>query len=284
MAIVKVEYNREYFDVKDTLECGQTFRFIPYKMGYAVFSLDKTCYVYNQDDFAIIECEEQDREYFINYFDLGRDYSKISTRVKDLGIDVITKSATLGKGIRILNQDRFETLLSFIISQNNNIPRIRKIIEGLSTSFGEERQGFGYTYHTFPSAKALSNATLEQLYSLGLGYRAPYIKAVSTSIVNGLNLDNIATMGDQELKEKLLSLHGVGPKVCDCVMLFGFRRTTSFPVDTWIEKVYIENMNGREKDRKKIAKELSLKFGEDSGYVQQYLFYYKRTLENKKME
>lgn len=281
MAMIKIEYNSNFFNVKDTLECGQVFRFIPYKKGYAVFSLDKTCLVYNENNLAVIECEEKDKDYFVNYFDLDRDYLKINKLVKGYGVDLITHSANLGKGIRILNQDKFETLLSFVISQNNNIPRIKKIIEALCQNFGKERQAFDYTYHTFPSPTALASATLESLYSLGLGYRAPYIKSISECVSNGLNLKEIATCGDNELKEKLLSLHGVGPKVCDCVMLFGFRRTKCFPVDTWIEKVYRENMNGEEKDRKKISKELTDKFGENSGYVQQYLFYYKRSLENK---
>lgn len=281
MATIKIEYSSEFFNIKDTLECGQVFRFIPYKKGYAVFSLDKTCYAYNENNLAVIECDEKDRDYFINYFDLDREYLNIFNAVKDFGVHLITHSATLGKGIRILNQDKFETLLSFIISQNNNIPRIKKIIEALCQNFGEKRQTFDYTYYTFPSATALANASLEKLYSLGLGYRAPYIKTVSECVENGLNLDEINTFNNQDLKEKLLSLHGVGPKVCDCVMLFGFRRTACFPVDTWIEKVYVENLNGKEKDRKKIAKELTEKFGDNSGYVQQYLFYYKRSLENK---
>ena len=281
MAVVRLEYSSEFFNVKDTLECGQVFRFIPYEKGYAVFSLAKTCYAYNENDLAIIECEESDKDYFVNYFDLDRDYSKILKTASDYNIDLITNSARLGKGIRILNQDKFETLLSFIISQNNNIPRIKKTIEGLCSKFGDKIQGFKYTYHSFPSVEQLLGATDEDLKALGLGYRAPYIKSIVMAVQQGLNLDEIARLGDIELKEKLQSLLGVGPKVCDCVMLFGFRRTNSFPVDTWIEKVYLENMSGKQKDRKKIAQELSNKFGEYAGYVQQYLFYYKRSLENK---
>ncbi len=282
MATVKLEYEAEFFSVKDTLECGQVFRFIPYKKGYAVFSRDKTAYAYNENGKAYVECESADKEYFINYFDLNRDYSKIYEYALSLGVDVIGLSARLGKGIRLLNQDREETLFSFIVSQNNNIPRIKKIIENLCFTLGEEKRGFDYTYHAFPSALDMSKAPIELFYSFGLGYRAPYVKELGELIANGLRIDDMNDLSAQDLRGKLLNIKGVGPKVCDCVMLFGFKRTASFPVDTWIEKVYIENMNGREKDRVKIAKELTERFKENSGYIQQYLFYYKRTLEKNK--
>ena len=126
---VKIYFDSEYFNIQSTLECGQVFRFKNFNNGYLVFSLDKCAYLYCENNKTVIECNEDDKEYFIKYFDLGRDYSLIFERAEKFGIDTLKISARLGKGIRILNQDPFETLISFTISQNNNIPRIKNSIE-----------------------------------------------------------------------------------------------------------------------------------------------------------
>ena len=279
--LIKIEFNSEYFNVKDTLECGQVFRFVPYKKGYKVFSVDKCCYFYNQDSLAIIECLSSDKEYFENYFDLKRDYSKIYGFALKENIDILSKSATLGKGIRILNQNPVETLFSFIVSQNNNIPRIKGIIEKLCLSLGEKRSQFCDTYYTFPTIEKIAQQDIEFFKSVGLGYRAEYIKRLATDIFSGLDVLNFNSLDTSSLKKQLLTIHGVGPKVADCVLLFGFHRSDSFPVDTWIEKVYRENFNGTLTDREKITCYFTEKFKENAGYFQQYLFYYKRSLENK---
>ena len=112
MESCKLKFSSQYFNVKDTLECGQTFRFVSHKQGYLIFSLDKCAYVYNQDDFAYIECLEQDKQYFSNYFDTERDYGAIVSRAKQSGFSVLSRSAELGKGIRILNQNSTEMLFS----------------------------------------------------------------------------------------------------------------------------------------------------------------------------
>lgn len=276
----KITYMSEYFSVKDTLECGQVFRFVPFKNGYKVFSLDKCCYCYNQGDKAIIECEDNDYDYFYNYFDLDRDYKEIVLSAEKENIDILSKASNAGKGIRILNQEKEETLFSFIVSQNNNIPRIKGIIEKLCTNLGEKKEFFGEEYYSFPSVSSLANQTEEFYKSIGLGYRADYIKSVAQKIVNGYSLEDISALSTEELKKELISLHGVGPKVADCVAFFGFRRTDSFPVDTWIEKVYKEDFNGKLIDRKKIAISLVEKFKFNAGYYQQYLFFYKRQIKN----
>lgn len=279
--IIEIKYEGEYFNVKDTLECGQIFRYYPFDNGYFVMSKNHPCFCYNQGDFAYIKCYEEDREYFYNYFDLDRDYKKIVESAKSFDFGVLKHSAELGKGIRILNQDILETLFSFIISQNNNIPRIKKIIEKGCESLGDKITFLDKEFYTFFDIEKLSKKDLDFCCGLGLGYRASYIKNLAENIVNGFDAKSIKDLSTSELKKQLLKLYGVGPKVADCVLLFGYKKTDSFPVDTWIEKVYFEDFNGKLKDRNKITEYFVNLFKGNSGYFQQYLFYYKRSLEKK---
>ena len=272
----KIIFNNDYFNILDTLDCGQTFRFKPYSQGFIVLSKDKCAYIYAQDNKTVIECLEQDEEYFYNYFDLSRDYAKICESAEQENIPILTSAVKTGKGIRILNQDKEEMLFSFIISQNNNIPRIKGIIDRLCHSLGERKEFLGQEYFAFPTAKIMAEKDLAFYESIGLGYRAKYIKNLADSIANGLDVEKFNDLTTKELKQKLLSILGVGPMVADCIALFGFHRSDSFPVDTWIEKVYIEDFKGTIKDRGKIADYLVDRFKGNSGYYQQYLFYHKR--------
>ncbi|MBQ3597120.1 MAG: DNA-3-methyladenine glycosylase 2 family protein [Clostridia bacterium] len=271
-------FNDQYFNLKDTLECGQIFRFLPKDEGYLVFSMDKCAYCYNKDGNAYIECKKQDQSYFINFFDTERDYSKIVQSAIESEYEILSKSAILGKGIRILNQNPVETLFSFIISQNNNIPRIKNIIERLCTALGKKHVFMGIEYHAFPTVKEMASASLDFYKQIGLGYRAEYIKSLANSMDNGFDVISLGNLQTQALKGALQTILGVGPKVADCVSLFGFHRVDSFPVDTWIEKVYLQDFNGKLLDRNKISKWFVEKFGQNAGFFQQYLFYYKRSL------
>ena len=139
----------------------------------------------------------------------------------------------------------------------------------------------GKEYFAFPTAKKMAEKELSFYESIGLGYRAKYIKSLADSIAQGLSINNFDALNTKDLKKQLTSIFGVGPKVADCVSLFGFHRSDSFPVDTWIEKVYIEDFKGTIKDRAKIADSLVERFKEKSGYYQQYLFYYKRLAQKQ---
>ncbi len=275
----KIVYDSQFFNIKDTLECGQVFRFTPYKKGYLVFSKDKCACCYNQDDLAVIECEDYDADYFYNYFDLSRDYSVIYEGALNSGFNILEKSAIAGKGIRILNQDITETLFSFVVSQNNNIPRIKGILERLCLGLGDKKTFNGQEYFSFPSAKKMAQTPSEFFKQIGLGYRADYVLRLAQSINSGLDLSGYSEFETQKLKNALISLHGVGPKVADCVTLFGYHRGDSFPVDTWIEKVYREDFNGKLTNRTQITEWFLSLFKENAGYYQQYLFHYKRTQE-----
>ncbi len=280
----KLIYSNQYFNIKDTLECGQTFRFMPFLKGYKVFSLDRCCYAYNDGNCAIIECYDQDEEYFKHYFDVERDYSKIFRSATAEGVDVLTRSAISGKGIRILNQDKTETLFSFIISQNNNISRIKSIIERLCKALGEKKEFMGEEYYAFPCPKIMSKKDEEFYKNIGLGYRASYVQRLARSIVNGFDVDSLESLSTQELKKRLIEIYGVGMKVANCVTLFGYRRSDSFPVDTWIEKVYLQDFHGKQTSREKMTEYFIQRFGENAGYFQQYLFFYKRQQEKGKKQ
>ena len=271
-------FDAEYFNIEDTLRCGQTFRFFPYKKGYIVISLDKVCYAYNENGKAYIETDFPN--YFYNYFDLGVDYSKIVNSALSYNISVLTKAVTLGKGIRILRQDSVETLYHFIISQNNNIPRIQSSIEKLSTLYGQKILSPFGEFYAFPTIETLNNLTISDFLAVGLGYRAEYLKTLSSDIIlNKINVENLKTLSATDLYNALISIKGVGDKVANCVTLFGFYKTKSFPVDTWIEKIYKTDFVGVLTNRKKITEYFISLFGDNAGYFQQYLFHYKRNLE-----
>ena len=180
-----------------------------------------------------------------------------------------------------MNQDPTETLFSFIISQNNKIPRIKGIIEKLCTALGEKKKFKEIEYYAFPTIEKMAEKSSGFYKSLSLGYRADYIYKLSLEMKNGFTISKLSGLSTPELKRALLKIYGVGPKVADCVMLFGFHRADSFPVDTWIDKVYRENFNGTLKDRAKIADWFLNEFKENAGYFQQYLFHYKRIKEKE---
>ena len=278
----QIVFNNEFFNIKDTLECGQIFRFTPFDNGYLVFSMDKCAYAFTKGNNTVIECEEVDEEYFCNFFDLERDYKTIYNAAKSNGVKILEQACEIGKGIRILKQNALEMLFSFLISQNNNIPRIKGSINKLCSLLGEKKTFNNQEYFAFPLIDKMAEQSVEFYRQIGLGYRAEYILTLAKTIKGGLDINSYNKLSTVELKKELIKLYGVGPKVADCVLLFGFNRTDSFPVDTWIDKVYREDFNGTEKSREKVAEWFVDKFKDNSGYFQQYLFHYKRNLLIKK--
>ncbi len=271
-------FPKKYFNPQDVLECGQVFRYRHYKKGYLVNTLDKAVYLYCDSEYTYFTCNDEDFDYFKNYFDLSTDYAKIVDNSKNYSYKIVEKSAHCGKGVRILKQDKFEMIISFIISQNNNIPRIKGIIEKLCMALGKKRSFEQEEYYSFPSLDKLATQTVEFYKSLGTGYRAEYILLTAKRLqVEGLSqFDGLSTI---ELKNRLLTFKGIGEKVANCILLFGFNRLDSFPVDTWIEKIYVEDFKGLLKDRNKISNFFVQLFKENAGIYQQYLFHYKRNLK-----
>jgi len=190
------------------------------------------------------------------------------------------EAVSFGNGIRILNQDPFETLVSFVISANNRIPMIMRAVEGLSFKYGEFIETFeGDDFYSFPSAKMLAGAEISELRVSGVGFRDKYIKAVSESVFNeNIKLEELINMNIETQRDQLISLKGVGPKIADCVILFSLRNKKAFPIDTWIKKIMMKLYNSDE-STKNMMEIVDKKFGENAGIAQQYLFYYGR--ENK---
>lgn len=267
-------YGGEYFDPAATLGCGQAFRWERTQDGFWVFAQDRACLLRREGESTVLECEEGDLAFFENYFDLARDYAAINARVCAFGIPRLSAAARFGRGIRILNQGAEETIFSFIISQNNNIPRIRGILSRLCEALGGERAFSGRTFRAFPSAEALAGQGEAFYRSLGCGYRAPYL-AKTAGILASYGTAGLYALPSPQLREALLHLPGVGPKVADCILLFAFHRTSAFPVDVWMEKAY-RRLGGTVCGREKIASACAEKFGALGGYVQQYLFYFER--------
>lgn len=270
-----IEFSVQNLNFKDTLECGQIFRFKPFDGGFIVFSLGECAILKSDGQKSIIDCTSDC--YFDSFFDLSFDYAAVAEKIKGYGFEKLTKASSMYPGLRILRQDKTEALFSFIISQNNNIPRIKSTIEKTCEKLGETKTFKGIEYKAFPTAEAFARQSEDFYKSLGYGYRAEYVLNTARLVSDGkLDLSSLDKLPTPELKAELLKIKGVGDKVADCVIFFGFHRSDAFPVDTWIEKIYREDFKGSLTDRKKISKYFTDLFKEDSGYVQQYLFYAKR--------
>lgn len=257
--------NASNFDLAQTLDCGQAFRWEKDENDVWRGIADKKYIEIFKDnsDIIILNSNKEDFENFwYNYFDLGCDYAKI---IETLSTDSILKSACdYGSGIRILKQDPWEALCSFIISQNNNIPRIKGIIERLCENFGEK---CGNAY-TFPDAEKIAALTVDDLSVLKCGFRARYIIDAARKVASGeINLEALKTIDTDSARNILMTITGVGPKVADCTLLFGLYRIDAFPKDVWIKRAMeILFPDGLPQCAK-----------ECPGIVQQYIFYYSRS-------
>lgn len=267
------DFDSKYFDPEQTLDCGQIFRFKPFKDGYFVISLDKACYIKKEGAKTKVECE--DGEYFYNFFDLDRDYKGIVESAKKSGFPLLARSAEKLKGLRLLNQNREETIYSFIVSQNNNIPRIKGVISMICEGLSEKRSFLGEEFYPFPSSEKLAAAGREFFKNCGCGYRDEYLEKTSQSILE-TGISHLENLDGASLVRELKRYKGIGQKVADCIALFGFSKRDHFPVDTWIERIYSEDFSGAPASHEKITEYFTSLFKENSGYFQQYLFYGKR--------
>ncbi len=257
------------FNLSATLNCGQVFRYKEEADKTTLCALDHRAIFCSEEQGYLVDCD--DIEFFKNYLDFSTNYGIIQMKSQDKGL--VSSAIEFAKGIHILRQDAQETIFSFLISQNNHIPRIKGIIERMCTGLGEERDG----YYAFPTVSAIANAGEDYFVSIGAGYRAAYLVETARAILE-VDLDEWQKLPTAELRQKLMSLHGVGRKVADCVLLFGFGKTDVFPVDTWIRKVFA--MEYGDVSAEKMADILARRYGQLAGYIQQWLYYYKRELSN----
>ena len=272
------------FELKDIFECGQCFRWNKNDDdSYTGVIKNGVLNVKISGENIIFKgiLNENIKDIVTDYFDLNRDYSSIKKSLAKIDI-YMKESIEYGSGIRILNQDLWEMIISYIISANNNIPRIKGIIEKMSKKYGKEIYYNGTKYYTFPRPEDLENVTVEDFRNLGVGFRDIRLyKTTQMILENKIDLKSLYKEPTTNVKEKLLTLSGVGEKVADCILLFStLKRFDVFPIDVWVRRVmnelYIKNEDETKVNKREIQKLAYEKFGKLEGLAQQYLFYWKR--------
>ena len=265
----------ELFTVSQTFDCGQCFRFTVTEneaVGYA-YGRKITFTQLSENEIFISPCtEEEFHTLWKSYLSLDTDYKSVREEMISLRKSDVSLSAAMetGKGIRILRQEPWETLCSFIISQNNNIPRIKKIIDALCKK-GAEISGGDET--AFPSPKTLLALGKDGLFALKTGFRAAYLYDAAEKVDSGeIDLERIKELPLNEATAELCKIKGVGPKVAACSLLFGFGKTDAFPIDVWVKRVMQEYYGGNIEPTD---------FGQYAGLAQQYLFYHKRYIDGQ---
>lgn len=273
--------NTESFNLEHIFDCGQCFRFN--KVGentYFGVAFGKALKI-SQDGATVTLYDTSEQDFYdvwYNFFDFSRDYGKIKkTLSKD---SVLREAIKYGEGIRILRQDLWETIISFIISASNNIPRIKGIVERFCENFGEEIQYMGKTYYSFPSPEKTASLSKEELSVIRAGFRDRYIMDAAKIIASGeFSLDTLKSLSTSDAKQMLMSINGIGNKVADCILLFGLSRADAFPVDVWIKRIMEYCYFDGEQPISAISELAEEKFGDLGGFAQQYLFFWAR--ENK---
>lgn len=282
---LKIDIPLDSFNLEHIFECGQCFRWEKIDEYSYIGIIDDTVLKVKIDNDKLVISGVTDKKdiqnYLIEYFDLNRDYSKIKSKLSLID-KYMKESIDYGYGIRILNQNIWECIISYIISANNNIPRIKKIINNLSTRFGKKVTFEGNNYYLFPTIDQLATASVEDFRAAGAGFRDIRLYTTTQAIYNkDFDLSKLIQINDtNEIEKILLELDGVGPKVANCIMLFSLKRFDVFPVDVWVRRVmnelYIHAKDENKINSKEIVKLAHDKFGDLSGIAQQYLFYWRR--------
>lgn len=258
------------FDLAQTLDCGQAFRWVELSREgehslWEGAAFGKVLRLEQRGDRVWFLCSQEDLETtWREYFDLDADYEQKRAQLSSMS-PALEEAAAFAPGIRILRQEPWEALCSFIISQNNHIPRIKGIIHRLCSSFGEPIPGT--EWHAFPTAQGLASRTLEDLAPLRAGFRAKYLLDAARKVASGqVDLDLVSRAPVEVGRQELQKIFGVGPKVAECALLYGFHKTTCFPMDVWMKRAMATLLPGRSPQE----------FGENAGLAQQYLFHYSR--------
>ncbi len=276
------------FDIEEILECGQCFHFT--KLGdkeYEILALGKYLHIKQENSLQEVDLSNRITLYntslddyerlWKDYFDMDRDYHHIKNHIVSID-DRLTDAIAAKKGVRIIKQEFFETLISFIISQNKQIPHIKQIVHTISERYGDEIVlSDGRRVYSFPTVDKLYHVSEEELRECKVGFRAPYIKDAVDKVYMG-EIDGVIlqSLSVQEAREKLMTIKGVGEKVANCVLLFGLGFTDVFPVDVWMKRI-MEYMYFEEDTKKEIIEKFAMdRYGKYAGFAQQYLFYYGR--------
>lgn len=276
--MLKIKNN---FDLKSTINCGQIFRYEINNEKYTVIIKDRILILTIKDDEIIIESnkEENLKEVVYNYFDLDRDYDIIEKEIlkKDKKLE---KALIFSRGLKIIHQDTFETLIAYIISQNNRVPSIANSLNLISEKYGEKIVFKDKTYYLFPTLEKLKDITEEDFRKCKVGFRDKYLYGIINSIKNGdLDLEKIYNMNSEDALSYLMNFKGIGNKVASCILLFAYQKFDVYPIDTWVKKFMKEDYNIE--GEKKIREFTSDKYKEYSGLAIQYMFNYKRNGSNE---
>lgn len=268
------------FDAKHIFECGQCFRWSREEDGsYTGVAFGKVLNVRSDYDKGLVVLDNTSmsefKDIWYDYFDLGRDYGAIKKKLAE--DSVLDMAIEYGRGIRILNQEPWEMLISYIISANNSIPMISRSIGLLSEMYGKQLRYKGKTYYAFPTPSELAAAGIEEISACRAGFRCKYIYQAVGMVNSGeINLREIAAMDMASARKELMRIPGVGPKVADCIMLFSMRKPGAYPVDVWVKRVTEYFFLGKDVKMKEIQHFAEEKFGDLAGFAQEYLFYYAR--------
>lgn len=258
------------FDCKQTFECGQCFRWNFDGSVWHGIVQGRELFIHQDGDvFDFYPCTQQEfDDFWVDYFDLQRDYAAVKQQLQF--DERVAQGIEYAGGIHILRQEPFEILISFIISANNNIKRIKRIIENICEAVGRPA-GSGYA---FPTPEELSRFSVDELHDMGAGYRARYIHDTARVVADGFDMEKLKDLDYDSTRKRLCQLCGVGPKVADCIMLFSLGFTRAFPVDTWVQKS-LDNLYSdyAAQHPQEFAYE---RFGDNAGFAQQYLFHYER--------
>ncbi len=269
------------FEPKHIFECGQCFRWDSEEDGsYTGVAYGKILNVKKEgEDIIFSNTNLKDfNEIWVNYFDLETDYGVIKNELSD--VPILKEAINFGHGIRILNQDEWEILISFIMSARNSIPMIKKSLNMLSERYGEYIGEYnGRKYYSFPEANVLDKLSLEEVQDCKASFRAKYIISAATIVSSGeIDIYRFKNLSTEDARKELMRFTGVGPKVSDCIMLFSMGKHDAFPIDVWVKRV-MEYFYLKKDTSLKIIQEYGQdKFGRYAGYAQQYLFYYAREL------
>ncbi|CEO35648.1 DNA glycosylase [[Clostridium] sordellii] len=270
------------FDPKHIFECGQCFRWKDQGDGsYTGVAKGRVINVSREGDTIYLKNTnlEDFKNIWKDYFDLDTDYSKIKNELRNMD-EYLEKATEFGWGIRLLRQDPWEMIISFIISSNNRIPMIQKAIKNLSREYGTYIGSYeGEDYYDFPTPQQLSKASIEEIRACSTGFRDKYIKSTTEEVIkNNDDVYSYRNLSTEDCIKELLKFNGIGPKVGDCIALFGMQKYDTFPVDVWVKRVMQEFYVEDDMSLPKIRKYAIDKFGDLSGFAQQYLFYYAREL------
>ena len=289
------------FNLRQIADSGQCFRMVPCdpnrsQTAYRVISGRHFLIVEQTGDEVTFHCLSDEFAFWEHYFDLKTDYDTYIRAIDPMD-DYLSRAAAFGSGIRILNQDLWEMIITFIISQQKTIPAIRALVEALSEKYGTRYKipptVSGY-YYAFPSPEELNRASLDDLLALKLGYRAKYIKQICEDVCSGkLDLDRLRKLNYADSMEVLLSCYGIGVKVANCICLFGLHHIGAFPVDTWIKKILLReyapksHCTGHVPETRlceALIEENFSKYPGFAGVLQQYIFFYERDFLRKALQ